>query len=103
MAALSMTPQQWGILAAAYVLLCLVPAVFMWRRARRDGDAPLTWALLVAFTSFLGFVEYRKHRSILAKRARRAAAAASSPGAGGKPGPAVTPGEGHQGQDPPPR
>lgn len=72
MAALSLAPWQWGVLAATYVALFLVPAVWMWRRARRDGDAPLTWALLVALTSFLGFVEYRKHRGIVAKRARRA-------------------------------
>lgn len=72
MAGLSMTSQQWGILAAAYVLFFLLPAVWMWRKARRDGDAPLTWALLVAVASFLGFIEYRKHRSILQKRAKRA-------------------------------
>lgn len=72
MAGVSLAAWQWGVLAAAYLALFFVPAVWMWRRARRDGDAPLTWALLVAVTSFLGFVEYRKHRSILAKRAKRA-------------------------------
>lgn len=72
MAALSMTPAQWGVIAAVYVVLFLLPAAWMWRKARRDGDAPLTWALLVAVTSLLGIVEYRKHRSILKRRAARA-------------------------------
>lgn len=72
MAALALAPWQWWTIAALYVVLFLGPAAWMWRIARRDGDAPLTWASLVAFTSFLGFVEYRKHRSILRKRALRA-------------------------------
>ena len=72
MAALSLAPWHWWTIAALYVVLFLVPAVWMWRKARADGDAPLTWASLVAFTSFLGFIEYRKHRSILKKRALRA-------------------------------
>lgn len=72
MAALSLAPWQWAVIVAVYVVLFLVPAVWMWRKARADNDAPLTWASLVAFTSFLGFFEYRKHRSILKKRALRA-------------------------------
>jgi hypothetical protein len=72
MAALSLAPWQWGVIAAVYVLLFLAPSVWMWRKARADNDAPLTWASLVAFTSFLGIIEYRKHRSILRKRALRA-------------------------------
>ena len=71
MAAIDVPAWQWAVLAATYVLLFLLPAVAMWRKAARDGDAPLTWASLVALTSFLGFIEYRKHRSILAKREKR--------------------------------
>ncbi|HET6403125.1 MAG TPA: hypothetical protein VFH78_00635 [Candidatus Thermoplasmatota archaeon] len=71
-AALGLEPWQWGVLAAAYVVLFLLPAVWMWRKARADGDAPLTWALLVALASVLGILEYYHHRSILKRRARRA-------------------------------
>lgn len=73
MAALALQAWQWWVLAAGYVFLFLLPATWMWRKARRDGDAPLTWALLVAFTSFLGFYEYSHHRRILKRRAERAA------------------------------
>lgn len=76
MAALSLAPWQWSVLAAGYVLLFLLPAAWMWRKARKDGDAPLTWALLVAFGSILGIVEYYHHRSILKRRAKRAERAA---------------------------
>lgn len=72
MAALSLAWWQWGVLAAAYVVFFLVPAVWMWRKARSDGDAPLTWALLVALGSVLGILEYYHHRSILKRRAKRA-------------------------------
>lgn len=72
MAALSLQPWQWWVLAAAYLLFFLLPSVWMWRRARRDGDAPLTWALLVALGSILGVLEYYHHRSILKRRAKRA-------------------------------
>lgn len=70
--ALGLAGWQWGALAALYVLLFLLPALWMWRKARADDDAPLTWALLVALASFLGVLEYYHHRSILARRARRA-------------------------------
>lgn len=72
MAALTLAPWQWGVVAAVYVVAFLAPAWWMWRKARRDGDAPLTWALLVALASFLGIVEYYHHRSILKRRAKRA-------------------------------
>lgn len=71
-AALSLAPWQWGILGVVYVLFFLLPAAWMWRKARAEGDAPLTWALLVALGSFLGILEYYHHRSILRRRARRA-------------------------------
>lgn len=70
--ALGLQPWQWWVVGAAYVALFLLPAVWMWRKARRDGDAPLTWALLVALGSFLGILEYYHHRSILKRRAKRA-------------------------------
>ncbi|HVM46041.1 MAG TPA: hypothetical protein VM582_08915 [Candidatus Thermoplasmatota archaeon] len=72
-ATLGLAPWQWGVLALAYVALFLLPAAWMWRKARADGDAPLTWALLVAVASFLGVLEYYHHRSILKRRAKRAA------------------------------
>lgn len=72
MAAFTLSAEQWALIGATYVLFFLLPAAWMWRKAQRDGDAPLTWALLVAVASFLGVIEYRKHRSILQKRARRA-------------------------------
>lgn len=72
MAALSLTPTQWTVIAVAYVLFFLLPAAWMWRKAQRDGDAPLTWALLVAVGSILGVLEYYHHRSILKRRAKRA-------------------------------
>lgn len=73
--ALGLEPWQWSVIALAYALLFLAPAAWMWRKARADGDAPLTWALLVALASFLGVLEYYHHRSILKRRAKRAAAA----------------------------
>lgn len=82
--ALGLQPWQWWVIAAVYVVAFLLPAVWMWRKARRDDDAPLTWALLVAVGSFLGILEYYHHRSILKRRAKRAERARKS-------------------QDPPPR
>jgi hypothetical protein len=71
-ATLSLAPWQWGVIGAAYVVFFLLPAAWMWRKARADGDAPLTWALLVALGSLLGVLEYYHHRSILKRRAKRA-------------------------------
>lgn len=82
MAGLALEAWQWGVLAALYVALFLAPSVWMWRKARADGDAPLTWALLVAVGSFLGILEYYHHRSILKRRAKRAARAAEKAKAG---------------------
>ena len=70
--ALGLQPWQWWVIALVYVALFLAPAVWMWRKARADDDAPLTWALLVAVGSFLGVLEYYHHRSILKRRSRRA-------------------------------
>ena len=69
--ALSLQPWQWGVLAVAYVLFFALPAVWMWRRATRDGDNAFAWTLLVLVGSVLGVVEYYEHRSILKRRARR--------------------------------
>lgn len=66
--ALSLQPWQWGVLAIAYVLFFVAPAVWMARRAKRDGDNVFTWTLLVLVGSFLGIVEYYEHRSILKRR-----------------------------------
>lgn len=71
--ALGLQPWQWWVIATSYVALFLAPAVWMWRKARADDDAPLTWALLVAVGSILGVLEYYHHRSILRRRAKRAA------------------------------
>lgn len=73
MAALSLQAWQWGVIAGAWALFFLAPSIWMWRRAKRDGDAPFVWALLVAVGSVLGILEYFHHRSILARRAKRAA------------------------------
>lgn len=79
-AALSIQPWQWGVLALAWVAFFLLPAVWMWRRAARDGDSPFVWSMLVAVGSFLGVLEYYHHRSILRRRARRAAREADGGG-----------------------
>lgn len=76
MAPLSLQPWQWGALGAVWVALFLLPAIWMWRRARRDGDRPFVWALLVLVGSLLGVLEYFHHRSILKRRAKRAQRAA---------------------------
>lgn len=83
--ALGLQPWQWAVIGVAYVAFFLLPAAWMWRKARRDDDAPLTWALLVALGSFLGILEYYHHRSILARRARRAARREEMEGPEGKP------------------
>ena len=80
--ALSLQAWQWGLLALAWVLFFLLPAAWMARKARRDGDQVLVWTLLVLVGSFLGVLEYYHHRSILKRRAKRAAKAA-----GGDAGP----------------
>lgn len=71
-AGLALDAWQWGVIGALYLVFFALPAVWMWRRARADGDAPLTWALLVALGSILGIVEYYHHRSIMKRRAKRA-------------------------------
>lgn len=73
--ALTLQTWQWVVIGLAWVLFFLLPAVWMWRKAARDGDNPLIWSLLVAVGSFLGILEYYEHRSILKRRAKRAAKA----------------------------
>lgn len=75
--AVGLEPWQWGALAAGYVLFFAVPAVWMARKARRDGDSAFLWGLLVLLTSLLGVIEYYEHRAVLKRRARRAAKAKS--------------------------
>lgn len=70
---LALQPWQWGVLAGAYVIFFALPAVWMARKARRDGDNVFVWTLLVLVGSILGIVEYYEHRSILKRRAKRAA------------------------------
>ena len=72
MAGLSLQPWQWAALAAAYVLFFVLPAVWMARKARADGDQVFVWTALVLVGSFLGVIEYYEHRSILKRRAKRA-------------------------------
>lgn len=72
---LSFQPWQWGVIAAVWVAFFLMPATWMWRRAKRDGDAATVWTVLVLVGSVLGVLEYFHHRSILARRAKRAARA----------------------------
>lgn len=78
MAGLALQPWQWGVLGLAYVLFFVLPAVWMWRKARADGDNAFVWSMLVLVGSFLGVIEYYEHRSILKRRARRAEAAAQA-------------------------
>jgi hypothetical protein len=68
---LALQAWQWGVLAGAYVAFFALPAVWMARRARRDGDNVFAWTLLVLVGSFLGVLEYYEHRSILKRRAKR--------------------------------
>jgi hypothetical protein len=64
-------PWQWGVLALVYVAAFLLPAVWMARRARRDGDDVLAWTALVLVGSALGILEYFEHRAIVRRRSRR--------------------------------
>jgi hypothetical protein len=74
MAALALQPWQWGVIAAAWVAFFLLPAIWMSRKARADGDeSPFVWTALVLVGSFMGVYEYYHHRSILRRRARRQA------------------------------
>lgn len=61
-----------------YVVAFVVPAVWMARKAKRDGDAVFVWTLLVLVGSVLGIIEYYEHRSILKRRAKRAEKAKSA-------------------------
>lgn len=72
MAGLSLQPWQWGVLALAYLAFFAAPAVWMARKAKRDGDQVFVWTALVLVGSFLGVIEYYEHRSILKRRAKRA-------------------------------
>lgn len=73
MTALTLQPWQWGVIAVAWVLFFLLPAIWMSRKARADGDeTPYVWTALVLVGSFMGVMEYYHHRSILARREKRA-------------------------------
>ena len=75
--ALTLQAWQWWTLGAAYALLFVLPAVWIARKARRDGDNPFIWGLLVLVGSILGVLEYYEHRAVLRRRARRAEKAKS--------------------------
>lgn len=68
---LSLQSWQWGVLGGAYVLFFVLPAFWMARRAKRDGDIVFVWTVLVLVGSVLGIIEYFEHRSILKRRAKR--------------------------------
>ncbi|GEM_PF-4490483 len=70
-AGLALAPWQWGALAAAYAVFFVAPALWMARRAKRDGDKVAIWTALVLVGSVMGIVEYFEHRAILQARARR--------------------------------
>lgn len=78
MGALSLQPWQWAVIGVAYVLFFVLPAFWMAKRARRDGDNAFVWTALVLVGSFMGVYEYFHHRSILRRRERRAEKAKSS-------------------------
>ncbi|MEA3199948.1 MAG: hypothetical protein QOE90_1376 [Thermoplasmata archaeon] len=71
MAALTLAPWQWAVIAVAYLAFFVAPAVWMARRARADGDQVFVWTALVLVGSVLGIVEYFEHRAVLKARARR--------------------------------
>lgn len=79
MAGLSLLPWQWSVIAAVYGAAFVVPAVWMWRRARRDGDNAFVWSVLVLVGSVMGILEYFEHRAILKRRAKRAGKANEPP------------------------
>lgn len=85
MSALSLQPWQWGVIAVAYVLFFVLPAIWMAKRARRDGDNALVWTALVLVGSLMGVYEYFHHRSILKRREARAKKAAENEEAPGRP------------------
>lgn len=80
---LSLQPWQWGVLGLAYVAFFVAPAIWMARRARRDGDNAFAWTALVLVGSVMGILEYFEHRAILRRRAKRAEKGeADAPGRG---------------------
>lgn len=72
MAALTLQPWQWGIVALVYAVAFVAPAIWMWGRARRDEDNAFVWTMLVLVGSILGVLEYFEHRAVLKRRAKRA-------------------------------
>ncbi len=86
MAGPSLQPWQWGVLALSYILFFIIPATRMWKRAKKDGDNPFVWTMLVLVGSFMGFYEYFHHRGILKARAKRAARRAEAAKEGGGAG-----------------
>lgn len=78
MAGPSLAAWQWGVIALSYVLFFVLPAVWMARKAKRDGESWLVWPALVLVGSFMGVYEYYHHRGISKARARRAAKRAES-------------------------
>ena len=75
MVGVALSAGQWASLALVWVLFFLLPALWLARKAKRDGDEPFVWFFLAAFGSIMGILEYYHHRSILRRRAKRAARA----------------------------
>ena len=71
MAGLVLAAWQWWVIAGTYAFFFVVPAMWMARKCRADGERPFVWVLLVLATSVLGIVEYYEHRSIIKRRAKR--------------------------------
>jgi hypothetical protein len=80
MAALTLAPWQWGVIALVWVVFFLLPAVWIGRKAKADGDAPFLWVLLTLVGSILGPLEYYEHRAVLKRRAKRAERAKTGSG-----------------------
>lgn len=69
---------QWAVLGLVWIVFFLLPAAWMWKRARKDEDNAFVWTALVLVGSFMGIYEYFHHRSILKRREKRAEKAKSA-------------------------
>lgn len=78
MAALSLLPWHWAVIGVVWIFLFLLPAIWIGRKAKADGDSPFVWVLLTLVGSILGPIEYYEHRAVLKRRARRAQRAAQN-------------------------
>ena len=72
---LGLAAWQWAVLGGGYAAFFVLPAFWMARRAKRDGDKVAVWTILVLLASVMGIIEYYEHRAVLKARARRGAEA----------------------------